>query len=54
MQIPVGAGSTQAHQVNIAYSAAYITPLGALLNLIVGDAGLGSGITLTSSAVMRE
>ena len=52
--IPVGAGTTQAHQVNLAYSAAYITPLGALLNLIVGDAGLGSGITLTSSAVMRE
>ncbi|MDV2503283.1 MAG: pilus assembly protein [bacterium] len=52
--IPVGAASTQAHQVDIAYSAAYITPLGALLNLIVGDAGLGSGITLTSSAVMRE
>lgn len=52
--IPVGAASTQAHQVNLAYSAAYITPLGALLNLIVGDAGLGSGITLISSAVMRE
>ncbi len=52
--IPVGAASTQAHQVNIAYSAAYITPLGALLALIVGKSELGSGITLTSSAVMRE
>ncbi len=52
--IPVGAGTTTAHQVNLAYSAAYITPLGALLNLIVGDAGLESGITLTSSAVMRN
>ncbi|MDV2495786.1 MAG: pilus assembly protein [bacterium] len=52
--IPVGAASTQAHRVDIAYNAEYITPLGALLNLIVGDAGLGSGITLTSSAVMRQ
>ena len=52
--IPVGAASTQAHQVSLAYNAAYITPLGGLLDLIVGDAGLGSGITLTSSAVMRE
>ena len=52
--IPVGAASTQAHQVDIAYNAEYITPLGALLNLIVGDAGLGSGITQSSTAVMRQ
>ena len=52
--IPVGAASTQAHQVSLAYNAAYITPLGALLALISGKSELGSGITLTSSAVMRE
>ncbi len=52
--IPVGSASTQAHQVSLAYNAAYITPLGGLLDLIVGDAGLGSSITLTSSAVMRQ
>lgn len=52
--IPVGAASTQAHQVSLAYNAAYITPLGALMALITGKSELGSGITLTSSAVMRE
>jgi Flp pilus assembly protein TadG len=52
--IPVGAASTQAHQVDIAYNAEYITPLGALLALITNKSELGSGITLTSSAVMRE
>jgi Flp pilus assembly protein TadG len=52
--IPVGAATTQAHQVDLSYNAAYITPVGALLDLIVGDAGLGSGITLTSSAVMHQ
>jgi hypothetical protein len=50
----VGAASTQAHQVDIAYNAEYITPLGALLALITNKSELGSGITLTSSAVMRE
>ena len=52
--IPVGAASTQAHQVSLVYNAAYITPLGALLALITNKSELGSGITLTSSAVMRE
>ncbi|MDA2915776.1 hypothetical protein MYX64_02885, partial [Nitrospinae bacterium AH_259_B05_G02_I21] len=54
VNIPVGAANTQAHRVAISYNAAYITPLGALLGLIVGDAGLGSGITQTSTATMRQ
>ncbi len=54
VSIPVAAANTQAHRVDISYNAEYITPLGALLDLIVGDAGLGSGITQTSTAAMRQ
>ena len=54
VNIPVAAANTQAHRVDISYNAEYITPLGALLDLIVGDSGLGSGITQTSTATMRQ
>ncbi|MDA2917279.1 pilus assembly protein [Nitrospinae bacterium AH_259_B05_G02_I21] len=54
VNIPVSAANTQAHRVAISYNAAFITPLGALLDLIVGNAGLASGITQSSTAVMRQ
>ncbi|MFQ6671866.1 MAG: TadE/TadG family type IV pilus assembly protein, partial [Candidatus Tectimicrobiota bacterium] len=52
--IPVGSTTTQAHQVAISYNVTYITPLGSILDLIGGGTTLSSGITLTSTAVMRE
>ena len=52
--IPVGAATTDAHQVAISYNIQYITPLGSLLELISGNSGWGDGVTITSTAVMRE
>jgi Flp pilus assembly protein TadG len=53
--IPVGTTTTTAHQVSIAYNIPYMTPLGPLLDMLVGESsGWGSGITLNSSAVMRQ
>ena len=52
--VPVGAATTQAHQVSISYNIQYITPLGSLLELIAGNSGWGDGVTITSTAVMRE
>ncbi len=52
--IPVGAATTDAHQVAIAYNIQYITPLGSLLELIAGNSGWGDGVMITSTAVMRE
>ena len=52
--IPVGTATTQAHQVTISYNIAYMTPLGSLLEMIAGNSGWGEGITISSTAVMRE
>jgi len=52
--IPVGDATAQAHQVAISYNIAYMTPLGALLEMFAGNEGWGEGITITSTAVMRE
>lgn len=55
VNIPVGPTVTTAHQVNIAYNIPYMTPLGPLLDMVVGgSSGWGSGITLNSTAVMRQ
>ena len=37
MNIPEAGANTQTHRVDISYNAEYITPLGPLLDLIVGD-----------------
>jgi len=52
--IEVDAATTDAHQVRISYNIQYITPLGSLLELISGNSGWGDGVTITSTAVMRE
>ena len=52
--IPVGTTTAQAYQVTISYNIAYITPLGSLLEMIAGNSGWGEGISITSTAVMRE
>ncbi len=52
--IPVGAATTDAHQVAISYNIQYITPLGSLLELLSGNSGWGAGVMITSTAVMRE
>ncbi len=52
--IPVGTTTAQAHQVRISYNIAYMTPLGSLLEMFAGNEGWGEGITITSTAVMRE
>ncbi len=52
--IPVGTTTAQAHQVAISYNIAYMTPLGSLLEMIAGESTWGEGITITSTAVMRE
>jgi len=52
--VPVGESTTEAHQVSISYNIEYITPLGSLLELIAGNSTWGDGITITSTAVMRE
>ncbi len=52
--IPVGTTTAQAHQVAISYNIAYMTPLGALLEMFAGESTWGEGITITSTAVMRE
>lgn len=53
--IPVGSTTTTAHQISIAYNIPYMTPLGPLLDMLVGgSSGWGSGITLNSTAVMRQ
>ncbi len=52
--IPVGTTTAQAHQVTISYNIAYMTPLGALLEMVAGNEGWGEGITITATAVMRE
>ncbi len=52
--IPVGTTTAQAHRVTISYNIAYMTPLGALLEMIAGNSTWGEGITITSTAVMRE
>ncbi len=53
--IPVGTTTTTAHQVDIGYNIAYMTPLGPLLDLLVGgSSGWGTGVTLTTTAVMRQ
>ena len=52
--IPVGTDTAQAFQVTISYNIPYMTPLGALLEMVAGESSLGEGITITSTAVMRE
>ncbi len=52
--IPLGTTTAQAHQVTISYNIAYMTPLGSLLEMFAGESSLGEGITITSTAVMRE
>ncbi len=52
--ISVGTTTAQAHQVTISYNIAYMTPLGALLEMVAGNEGWGEGITIPSTAVMRE
>ena len=52
--IPVGTATAQAHQVAISYNIAYMTPLGDLLEMSAGNSDWGEGITITSTAVMRE
>ncbi len=52
--VPVGGTTTDAHQVSISYNIQYITPLGSLLELIAGNSTWGDGVTITSTAVMRE
>jgi hypothetical protein len=55
VSIPVGSTTTSAHQISIAYNIPYMTPLGPLLDMVVGgSSGWGSGITLSSTAVMRQ
>ncbi len=54
LTIPVGTNTTQAHQVTISYNIPYMTPLGSLLEMVAGNDGWGEGITITSTAVMRE
>ena len=52
--IDVDGATTYAHQVAISYNIQYITPLGSLLELIAGNSSWGDGVTITSTAVMRE
>lgn len=54
VNIPIGSTTTTAHQVAIAYNIPYMTPLGPLLDYFVGQSGWGSGIILSSTAVMRQ
>jgi Flp pilus assembly protein TadG len=55
IQIPVGSTTTVARRVGISYNVAYITPLGDLLDMLVGgESGFASGVVLTAKAVMRE
>ena len=52
--IPGSAVMTQAHRVSISYNIQYITPLRELLEMVAGESSLGEGITITSTAVIRE
>ena len=52
--IPVGTTTAQAYQVTISYNIPYMTPLGSLLEMFAGESTWGEGITITSTAVMRE
>lgn len=55
VNIPVGSTTTQAHQVAINYNVPYITPLGPILDMLVGgSSGWGQGILLNAIAVMRQ
>ena len=54
LTIPVATTTVEAHQVTISYNIEYMTPLGALLEMIAGNSTWGEGITITATAVMRE